>query len=155
MIQDAEVPRCRMITRITIASFKSIEKAEIDLSNLNVLVGANGSGKSNLLEAIGVLSAAADGKVTDQTLMQRGVRPGVPRLYKSAFPSPGSQQPSHIYFTGASESAHYDVSLNNPLADRVLHGGSKRSCLRVERKHSQAGARTCETTPIPKTGLQH
>jgi energy-coupling factor transporter ATP-binding protein EcfA2 len=106
-----------MITKITVTSFKSIEKVEMELGNLNVFVGANGSGKSNLLEAIGVLSAAADGKVTDQTLMQRGVRPGVPKLYKSAFPSSGGQQPSHIYFRGASEQAHYDVSLNNPLAD--------------------------------------
>ena len=68
-----------MITKITVTSFKSIETAEIELGNLNVFVGANGSGKSNLLEAIGVLSAAADGKVNDQTLLQRGVRPGVPK----------------------------------------------------------------------------
>lgn len=76
-----------MITKISIKSFKSIENIEIELGHINVFVGANGSGKSNLLEAIGVLSAAADGKVTDQTLLQRGVRPGVPKLYKSAFPS--------------------------------------------------------------------
>ncbi len=82
-------------------------------------MGANGSGKSNLLEAIGVLSAAADGKVTDQTLLQRGVRPGVPKLYKSAFAAPGGRQLSHISFSGSSDAAHYDVSLNNPMADRV------------------------------------
>ena len=103
-----------MITKITVRSFKSIENAEIELGNLNVFVGANGSGKSNLLEAIGVLSAAADGKVNDQTLLQRGVRPGVPSLYKSAF---RGQQASHIYFSGSSELAHYDVSLNNPMKD--------------------------------------
>ena len=76
-----------MIEKISISSFKSIQDVEIELGVLNVFVGANGSGKSNLLEAIGVLSAAADGKVNDQTLLQRGVRPGVPKLYKSAFPS--------------------------------------------------------------------
>jgi energy-coupling factor transporter ATP-binding protein EcfA2 len=106
-----------MITRVSVESFKSIERADVELGNLNVFVGANGSGKSNLLEAIGVLSAAADGKVTDQTLLQRGVRPGVPKLYKSAFPTPGGRQPSHIYFKGSSQAAHYDVSLNNPMAD--------------------------------------
>jgi energy-coupling factor transporter ATP-binding protein EcfA2 len=106
-----------MITTISVESFKSIEKAEIELGSLNVFVGANGSGKSNLLEAIGVLSAAADGKVNDQTLLQRGVRPGVPNLYKSAFPSSGGRQLPHISFKGSSEEAHYDVSLNNPLTD--------------------------------------
>jgi len=106
-----------MIRSISVAYFKSIEAAKIELGNLNVFVGANGSGKSNLLEAIGVLSAAADGKVNDQTLLQRGVRPGVPRLYKSAFPSVDRKQLSHIYFSGSSKEAHYDVSLNNPLTD--------------------------------------
>jgi predicted ATPase len=106
-----------MITKVSITAFKSLEDVEIDLGNLNVFVGANGSGKSNLLEAIGVLSAAADGKVNDQTLLQRGVRPGVPKLYKSAFPSSGKQQLSHIYFRGSSSDAHYDVSLNNPMHD--------------------------------------
>lgn len=106
-----------MITKVSIKSFKSLEDVELDLGNLNVFVGANGSGKSNLLEAIGVLSAAADGKVTDQTLLQRGVRPGVPKLYKSAFPSTGKMQLSHIYFAGSSADAHYDVALNNPMHD--------------------------------------
>jgi energy-coupling factor transporter ATP-binding protein EcfA2 len=105
-----------MITKITVRSFKSIENAEVELGNLNVFVGANGSGKSNLLEAIGVLSAAADGKVNDQTLLQRGVRPGVPKLYKSAFPT-GGRRARDICFGGYSEQARYDVSLNNPVAD--------------------------------------
>jgi energy-coupling factor transporter ATP-binding protein EcfA2 len=106
-----------MITKITISAFKSLEKLDLELGQLNVFVGANGSGKSNLLEAIGVLSAAADGKVTDQTLMQRGVRPGVPKLYKSAFPSRERRQLPHISLSAASAEAHYDVSLNNPMKD--------------------------------------
>lgn len=106
-----------MIKKIQIESFKSLENVQIELGNLNVFVGANGSGKSNLLEAVGVLSAAADGKVTDQTLLQRGVRPGVPKLYKSAFPTTDKRLLSHIYFSGSSDGAHYDVSLNNPMVD--------------------------------------
>jgi energy-coupling factor transporter ATP-binding protein EcfA2 len=106
-----------MITKVSVAAFKSIEQLDIELGQLNVFVGANGSGKSNLLEALGVLSAAADGKVTDQTLLQHGVRPGVPKLYKSAFSSSGLPQLSHIYFSASSSVAHYDVSLNNPLKD--------------------------------------
>jgi predicted ATPase len=54
-----------MIKAISVGYFKSIEAVKIELGNLNVFVGANGSGKSNLLEAIGVLSAAADGKVNN------------------------------------------------------------------------------------------
>ena len=105
-----------MITKVSIAAFKSLESLEIELGRVNVFVGANGSGKSNLLVAIGVLSAAADGKVNDQTLMQRGVRPGVPKLYKSAFPA-GRRQLPHIYLDATSPESHYGVTLNNPMND--------------------------------------
>jgi predicted ATPase len=65
-----------MITRFSVESFKSLEKVEVELGSVNVFVGANGSGKSNLLEAIGVLGAAAFGRVDDESLLRRGVRPG-------------------------------------------------------------------------------
>lgn len=100
-----------MITKLTVKSFKTLEKAEVNLGLVNVFIGANGSGKSNLLEALGVLSAAADGKVNDQVLLQRGVRPGLPQLYKSAFTE---KLPPHISFGAWNDDASYDVSLNNP-----------------------------------------
>ena len=140
-----------MITKITVTSFKSIETAEIELGNLNVFVGANGSGKSNLLEAIGVLSAAADGKVNDQTLLQRGVRPGVPKLYKSAFPSSDSRQASHIYFSGASTHAHYDVSLNNPMDDPSPSWRFKTELL--ERGTTKLASRGPRNNPNTENGL--
>ena len=62
-----------------------------------------------------MLSAAADGKVDDQTLLARGVRPGLPALYKSAFPvAQGKRAPLHLYFGARSAGAGYEVSLDNP-----------------------------------------
>lgn len=101
-----------MIIKLTVRSFKTLEEVEIELGFVNVFVGANGSGKSNLLEAVGVLSAAADGKVNDQVLLQRGVRPGLPQLYKSAF-SEGLSQ--HIFFGANNDKSSYEVALHNPL----------------------------------------
>ena len=90
----------------------------MDLGRVNVFIGANGSGKSNLLEALGVLSAAADGRVDDQSLLSRGVRPGVPQLYKSAFPArPGRTIPPHLFFSGRAAQAKYEVSLHNSLRE--------------------------------------
>ena len=90
----------------------------VDLGVVNVIIGANGSGKSNLLEALGVLAAAADGKVDDQALLSRGVRPGLPALYKSAFPAmPRRRIPPHLYFSADTGKARYEVSLHNPLKD--------------------------------------
>jgi len=70
---------------VTIRDFKSLKEVEVELGQINVFVGANGAGKSCLLEAIGILGACAAGVVDDQALLRRGVRPGVPELYKSSF----------------------------------------------------------------------
>ncbi|HUT55450.1 MAG TPA: AAA family ATPase [bacterium] len=104
-----------MIEKFYICGFKSIEDLEFEPGAVNVLVGANGSGKSNLLEAIGVLSAAARGRVDDEALLRRGVRPGVPALYKSSFS--GGLQPKQITFEAQNSQASYAVSLHNPLKD--------------------------------------
>lgn len=107
-----------MLDKLSVRTFKSLDDVTIDLGMVNVSIGANGSGKSNLLEAVGVLSAAADGKVDDQALLARGVRPGLPKLYKSAFPAkPRERIPPHLHFGANAEQASYDVSLHNPLKD--------------------------------------
>ena len=107
-----------MLESLSVRTFKSLEDVTVELGLINVFIGANGSGKSNLLEALGVLSAAAYGEVDDQSLKYRGVRPGVPRLYKSAFPAkPGKKIPSHLFFGARSGQAKYEVSLHNPLND--------------------------------------
>jgi AAA15 family ATPase/GTPase len=48
-----------LVTGIVIRNFKSIENVEFDLHpGVNVLVGANASGKTNILEAISFLYKA-------------------------------------------------------------------------------------------------
>ena len=109
---------CRVLDHLSVRTFKSLDDVTAGLGLVNVFIGANGSGKSNLLEALGILSAAADGKVDDQTLLARGVRPGLPALYKSAFPArPGRRIPPHLHFGARSGQAKYEVSLHNPLRD--------------------------------------
>ncbi len=104
-----------MIERISITSFKSASKVEIELGTVNVFVGANGSGKTNILEAIGVLGAAAEGRVDDSALLRRGVRPGVPSLYKSSWK--GEALPKTIELEAKQGSAMYRVGLFNPVDD--------------------------------------
>ena len=105
-----------MLEKLTVRTFKSLEDVTVDLGRVNVFIGANGSGKSNLLEALGILAAAADGRVDDQTLLARGVRPGLPALYKCAFPPrAGERIDPHLRFGAAGAGASYEVSLHNPL----------------------------------------
>ncbi len=105
-----------MLDTLSVRTFKSLEDVTVDLGLVNVFIGANGSGKTNLLEALGVLSAAADGKVDASFLLARGVRPGVPAMYKSAFPPKnGEKAPPHLFLGASGGSAKYQVSLQNPL----------------------------------------
>jgi energy-coupling factor transporter ATP-binding protein EcfA2 len=106
-----------MITKLTVESFKSLESVTVELGQVNVFIGANGSGKSNLLEALGVLGAAAFGRVDDEALLRRGVRPGLPQLYKSSFPRKVSEKVPHILFEARNNSTVYRVSLWNPIRD--------------------------------------
>ena len=70
-----------MLSKISIQGFKSIHDIQdLELGLVNVFIGANGSGKTNLLEAVGMLSAAASGRVDSESLSRRGVRLSVPHL---------------------------------------------------------------------------
>ena len=152
-----------MLESLSVRTFKSLEDVTVDLGLVNVFIGANGSGKSNLLEALGVLSAAADGKVDDQSLKSRGVRPGVPRLYKSAFPAKsGKKIPSHVFFGARAARAKYEVTLHNPLndpapawrfktelwedADTTLVGRSPRSTTKINPERGLAALKAVEVT---------
>ncbi|MEE8389308.1 MAG: AAA family ATPase [Anaerolineae bacterium] len=73
-----------MLTRIIVQGFKSLQNVQIELGQVNVFIGANGSGKTNLLEAVGFLSASVRHScVDDQELLRRGIRLGVASLYRS------------------------------------------------------------------------
>ncbi len=105
-----------MLRKLTMKAFKSVEDVAVELGLVNVFIGANGSGKSNLLEGLGVLSAAANGMVDTDALLARGVRPGTPSLYKTAFPPRrGRRALPHLYFSAESAEARYEVTLHNPL----------------------------------------
>jgi hypothetical protein len=103
-----------MIRTIKIDGFKSVHSETLHLGRVNCFIGANGVGKSNVLEAIGVLGAAANGVVDDEALMRRGVRAGLPRLFKSSFAS--ERTPAHIGVEAVGDGGEaYRVSLLNPL----------------------------------------
>ena len=102
-----------MIKHFEIDSFKSLRSLSLDFGNINIFIGPNGVGKTNILEALGVVSAAAYGVVDDETLLRRGIRPGVPRLYKTS--NKKYKTAPHIAFLVEGETCSYRVSLLNPL----------------------------------------
>ena len=74
-----------MIKKLTIKNFKSITEMNLPLGILNVLIGANGSGKSNILEAIGMVAAYSEGEIDLNKLSQAGIRIARPDLMVNSF----------------------------------------------------------------------
>ncbi len=74
-----------MVKTIKIENFKSIQSLEIELGRVNVFIGENGCGKTNILEAITMGSAAAANKLDNEFLANRGIRVTEPRYMKSGF----------------------------------------------------------------------
>ena len=105
------------IQEIKIKNFKSLYDVSFRPGNINVFIGANGSGKSSVLEAIGVLSAAMTDRVNNNSLQRKGVRLSTSSLYKSQFRSIERSMPT-VDFAMNWERNHdkydYSVHLTTP-----------------------------------------
>jgi predicted ATPase len=74
-----------MFTEVQIENYKSIQSLKIGLGRVNVFIGENGCGKSNILEAIALAGAAAGNKLDNEFLAPRGIRVTEPEFMRSAF----------------------------------------------------------------------
>lgn len=74
-----------MVHEISISNFKSIRQQQFPLSRINVFIGENGCGKSNVLEAIGMASAAHDNDLETESLWWKGIRVAKPALTFNSF----------------------------------------------------------------------
>lgn len=83
-----------MLKSIRIQNFKSVEEAELQLAELTLLIGANASGKSNVLEAIQLLAwIAGNGRfegmpsaMKDRRLRIRGSARSLTRIQQNRDP---------------------------------------------------------------------
>ena len=68
------MPTARFISRLRLTAFRNYQSAALDLDSRHVvLVGPNGRGKTNLLEAIGYLATLGSHRVaTDAPLVRHG-----------------------------------------------------------------------------------
>lgn len=74
-----------MIDSIKIQNFKSIVNLELPLGRFNVIIGPNGCGKSNILEAISMASAASQDKLDNEYLVNRDIRVSDAKFMVNAF----------------------------------------------------------------------
>lgn len=74
-----------MISDISIKNFKSVVDVNLPLGRFNLLIGANGCGKSNILEGIAMGAAASSDKLDYEYFANRGIRVVEPRFMLPAF----------------------------------------------------------------------
>lgn len=60
------------LKRISIAGYKSIERVDVELARLNVLIGANGAGKSNFVGIFELLREIVEGRLQAHVARQGG-----------------------------------------------------------------------------------
>ncbi|PGH53994.1 hypothetical protein CRT60_29635 [Azospirillum palustre] len=121
-----------MLRKIKIDRFKSVRDAELEFGRVNLFIGGNGAGKSNLLEAIGVMAAALNRGISDTELSRKGVRLTPAALMKSAFKNFDLPKTLRLeaYF---SDDINYALELSSGekntvlsfLTEKAYHNGNK------------------------------
>ncbi len=74
-----------MINKIEIENFRSICKSAMNLEKLTVIVGANATGKSNLVKGIEFLSDLVNLGLTESIYKRGGFSEIIPKMYKKPF----------------------------------------------------------------------
>jgi AAA domain, putative AbiEii toxin, Type IV TA system len=129
----------RVLEELTISRFKSIRELTLQVGRVNLFIGGNGTGKSNILEAIGLTSACLDRGLGDSDIGMKGLRLTPPTLMKSSFKNAELPKTLELEakFTGSvSYKAILQSSDNNPL----LRFFSESSKLRERDVFGRSGA---------------
>ena len=117
--------RRAVITALAISGYRSLRDVRIELGPLNVVTGANGSGKSSLYRALRLLAEVAQGRVVSSLAAEGGMPSTLwagPKTLSRAMLSgeqPVQGQPSHkpvsLKLGFASDDYGYAIDLGLPL----------------------------------------
>ena len=126
-----------MLKRIHIQGYKSLEDVEVSLSQLVVLVGPNASGKSNLLDALQLLSKL-----------------GTSRTVKEAFDPPYRGKPLESFTIGQKgikglleqERLSFSIEADLNLSDAVVETVN-RQILEMRRPHGEVESKEKSKSP--------
>jgi hypothetical protein len=147
-----------MLKSIEITRFKSIRDQKIDLGAVNLFIGGNGSGKSNVLEAIGLASACLGRGLSDSDLKQKGLRVTRPELMKSSFKNedlPKTLTLSVEFDSDVSFSASLQSREGDPLlrffSERATSGG--KPCFGRSNRGARLGGNALDGTLESHRGI--
>lgn len=132
------------LKEISFGNFKSLYNVSFEPGKVNVFIGANGSGKSTILEAIGLLSAAMTDRVDANSLQRKGVRLSASSLYKSSFKGQRARPTIDLSLEWEEEEGtatfRYDVHLTTPTDSDYWKYHSEAFAQNGERKWGRSNA---------------
>lgn len=104
-----------MLDRIKLSGYKSIKDMDLELGNLNVLIGANGAGKSNLISLFKLFNMLLSNNL-QQHIAASGFADAI--LYYGSKRTP--QISSTFYFSTSSGKNVYHMRLVNAAQDTLI-----------------------------------
>jgi AAA15 family ATPase/GTPase len=74
-----------MLRQLTVKNYKSVCDIAVELGRINIFIGENGCGKTNILETLAMAGASKSLDLDAEKLYNRGVRIARPNLTVSSF----------------------------------------------------------------------
>jgi predicted ATPase len=131
-----------MLTTLAIANYRSLRELVLPMGRLNLVTGANGSGKSNLYRALRLLAETAQGGVVPALAREGGLPSTLwagpesisPRMQRGEVPIEGGsrREPVALRMGFAGEDFGYAIDLGLPVPSRSLFALDpeiKRECI--------------------------
>lgn len=108
-----------MIRELTIRNYRSILDHTIELGRINVFIGENGCGKTNVLEALAMAAAAVTNKLSVEELFNRGMRVAKPSIMRSSFRGAAAKEIAfQVGLEGTRSRAPRSVEIRLSAADK-------------------------------------
>ena len=121
-----------MLRKLKISRFKSVRDQSLKFGRVNLFIGGNGTGKSNILEAIGLVSACFGRGLGDTDIGRKGLRITPPELMKSSFKNENLPKTLKLDATFSDEVA-YKVALQSRENDPLLRFSSESATIGNEK----------------------
>ncbi len=144
-----------MISSFTVKNFKSLHDLTIEPGHFNVLIGANGCGKSNILEALALLAGAMSNRNTPEDLFNRGYRVARPDSTRSSFQGavPQDAVSLRVAFDNAGHRHEVDFALRPEPRDSIAASWFDRGRAIISREHLAVLRRMHAPDGQPMPGL--
>ncbi|MCB1358159.1 MAG: AAA family ATPase [Maritimibacter sp.] len=136
-----------MLEKLEISRFKTVRDLKLEFGRVNLFIGGNGAGKSNLLEAIGLASACLGRGLGDSDIAGKGLRVTPSELMKSSFKNEDLPKTLELHASFAN-AVDYKVTLSSKENDPLLRFFSESSTYGSQKVfgRSNRGARATGVT---------